>query len=268
MTIRVNGAVVDEAAVQRVLAALPAGAGARVAAERAAATRELLLQRARALGLLPGNVGEHHHDAPGHEPHTDGEDGEDRAIEAVLEREVRTPTPGEAECLRFYEANPQRFRSGDLVFARHILFAVTPGAPVEALRRTAEGTLHSVREDPSRFEQLARECSNCPSGQHGGNLGQLSRGESVPEFEQELFDSTELGVLPRLVRTRYGFHVVAVDRRIEGNAVPFEAVRERIAEFLAERVQAQALAQYVRVLAGEAEIRGVDLGAATTPLVQ
>jgi peptidyl-prolyl cis-trans isomerase C len=55
-----------------------------------------------------------------------------------------------------------------------------------------------------------------------------------------------------LVSTRYGFHIVMVERRLPGRALEFEAVREHIARFLAARVQERALRQYVQVLAGQA----------------
>jgi peptidyl-prolyl cis-trans isomerase C len=221
-------------------------------ADRAAAVRELLRQRAVAAGLLADDA---------------GEDFVNEAIEALLEREVRTPEPEEDECRRWYDAHPEAFRSGDLVFVRHILFAVTPGVPVEPLRRKAEETLHALRKDPERFAELAAELSNCPSGQQGGALGQLSRGESVPEFEREVFAGGE-GLLPRLVNTRYGFHLVAVDGRVEGRLLPFESVREAIALRLAGTVAERALQQYVQVLAAGAELEGVDLAAAASPLLQ
>jgi peptidyl-prolyl cis-trans isomerase C len=72
----------------------------------------------------------------------------------------------------------------------------------------------------------------------------------------------------QLVKTRYGFHIVAVDRRVPGRQVPFEVARKAIAEQLRTRVQRRALRQYVRVLAGQAHVHGVDLGASCTPLVQ
>jgi peptidyl-prolyl cis-trans isomerase C len=139
--------------------------------------------------------------------------------------------------------------------------------PVEPLRRKAEETLHALRKDPERFAELAAELSNCPSGQQGGALGQLSRGESVPEFEREVFAGGE-GLLPRLVNTRYGFHLVAVDGRVEGRLLPFESVREAIALRLAGTVAERALQQYVQVLAAGAELEGVDLAAAASPLLQ
>ena len=217
---------------------------------RVAVVRELLCQRAADLGLF--------------------EDGanQDTAIERLLDLEARTPEPTEAECRRYYDAHLTEFRSGDLVAARHILFGVTPGTPIDALRAKAEETLHTLKHEPERFDELARQLSNCPSGQQGGNIGQVTRGECVEEFDAALFENGGVGVLSRLINTRYGFHIVSVEQRIEGRQLPFETVKEQIAERLATQVGTKALAQYVRVLAGQAHIEGVDLHASDSPLVQ
>jgi peptidyl-prolyl cis-trans isomerase C len=238
MTITVNGVVIDAAGH---------------ASPQAAAVRELLRQRAVAAGFAA--------------PELSGDDA-DTAIERLLEKEVATPEPGGEECRRYYDAHPAEFASGELAFARHILFQVTPGAPVPAIRAKAELTLAELTKDSSKFEQLARELSNCPSGQQGGNLGQLGRGETVPEFEQALFNGAYTGIYPQLVKTRFGFHVLAVDRRVPGRRIPFEAARAQIAQRLRESVLRKALQQYVSVLAGQTEVCGVDLDAAATPLVR
>ena len=70
------------------------------------------------------------------------------------------------------------------------------------------------------------------------------------------------------IETRYGFHVVRLDRYATGQLLPFELVRERIADYLSERVRRRALAQYVAVLAGRAEISGASFAATDSPLVQ
>jgi peptidyl-prolyl cis-trans isomerase C len=101
---------------------------------------------------------------------------------------------------------------------------------------------------------------NAPSGR-----GQIGRGDTVPEFERALFRLGPTGILRELVKTRHGFHIVAIDRRIPGDTLPYEAVRDRIAERLKANVEERALRQYVSFLAGQAEVRGV---AAPTPLVQ
>jgi peptidyl-prolyl cis-trans isomerase C len=220
----------------------------RGGAARLAAIRALLLARAAVLGL-------------------DGADEESR-IEALLDREVAVPEPTEAECRRFYDNHPDLFTAGELVAVRHVLFAVVPGTPVDALARTAEKALAEVRADPERFGEVARQFSNCPSGQHGGNLGQLQRGETVPEFEQAVFAAEATGVLPRLVNTRYGFHIVCLDDHVPGHRVPFEAVRDQVAANLAERVRAKALVQYVRILAAEAGVDALPFAAVSSPLLQ
>src|SRR5262249_19113740 len=181
------------------------------------------------------------------------------AMEQLLEREVAPVKPGEEEWRRYYEAHRNEFTSGELLFARHILFQVTARVPVPALRARAELTLAELLHEPSRFEAVARELSNCPSGQHGGNLGQLARGDTVPQFGKALFNGTYTGIYPQLVRTRFGFHILCVDRREPGHLLPVEVARDRIAARLSERMNAGALARYVRQLAASALVSGVAL---------
>jgi peptidyl-prolyl cis-trans isomerase C len=218
-----------------------------------AAVRELLRQRAIAVGILLPDT---------------ADDAISAAIERLLAEEVRVPSPTEAECRRYYENHLTEFKSGDLVYARHILFQITPSVSVPEIRSRAERTLVELLAQPDRFATMARELSNCLSGQQDGNLGQIGRGDTVPEFERAVFRLDAHGILRELVRTRHGFHIVAVDQSVPGKTLPFEAVREQIAEKLKAAVEARALRQYVSVLAGQAEIVGVELGRAQTPLVQ
>jgi len=221
--------------------------------QQLAAVRELLRQRAVVLGLLQADAGDAAVTA---------------GIEQLLEREVTTPSPTEEECRRYYDGHAEQFHSGDLVCARHILFQITPGCNVDLVRAEAEQTLAQLLAAPDDFEACALTQSNCPSGRQGGNLGQISRGATVPEFEQALFRLEPIGILRELVKTRHGFHIVAVDRRIPGATVPFEVVRDRVAEQLKAGVEEQALRQYVAILAGQAKVTGLNLQSATSPLVQ
>ncbi len=218
------------------------------------AARELLRQRAVAVGLLD-------------EASTE-EAAIDQAIEALLAREVVTPSPTEEECRRYYDAHPREFDSGDLVHARHILFQVTASVRIPEIRSRAEQTLNELLRDPERFAAVATEMSNCPSGQHGGNLGQIGRGDTVPEFEKAIFRLGPTGLLRELVKTRHGFHIVAIDQRIPGKRLPFDVVRDAIAERLRAMVEEKALRQYISVLAGKADIQGANLNGTEIPLVQ
>lgn len=194
------------------------------------------------------------------------------AIEQLLEQQLKVPEADEYACRRYYEANPARFESGETVAMRHILFAVTPGVVVAALRKRAEACLIDLRcESPGegdRFSQVAAELSNCPSGAGGGQLGNLQQADCAPEFAREIFGKPEVGVLPRLIHSRFGFHVVEVLGRDAGTLPPYEQVQAAVAQALHRQGFATALRQYLQVLAGEARLVGIDLDSGTGMLVQ
>lgn len=231
---------------------------------RQRACTELLRQAAQSAGLLDRA------DQAG----ADGviSEAASRAIEALLERELHVPDPTEDACRRYYAAHESRFRTGERVRARHILFAVTPGVDVAALRKHAEPVFLDVRchdgRSSGRFAEAARKWSNCPSGAEGGELGWLSAEDCAPEFARELFGHAEVGVLPRLVHSRFGLHVVEVLEREPGVAQPFDSVRAAVANALRQQTFVTSLRQYLSLLAGEATLAGVELDAAETPLVQ
>jgi peptidyl-prolyl cis-trans isomerase C len=194
------------------------------------------------------------------------------AIDALLERELNLPEPSEDACRRHHGAHAGAYRTGERVRVRHILFAVTPGVDVAALRKRAESALLDVRCHDGKaadgFADTARKWSNCPSGEQGGDLGWLTSGDCAPELARELFGRVEVGVLPRLVHSRFGLHVVEVLEREPGVAQPFESVRGAVAMALRQQAYVTALRQYLRLLAGNAAVEGVELEAAQTPLVR
>jgi peptidyl-prolyl cis-trans isomerase C len=117
------------------------------------------------------------------------------------------------------------------------------------------------------FTEFVRSHSDCKtSAENGGRLGQLTRGRTVAEFEAAL-QRMRPGEFA-IAETRYGFHVVRLDQHAPGQMLTFELARDRIADYLATSVQHRALAQYVSVLAGRAEITGVTLAASGSLLVQ
>ncbi len=167
------------------------------------------------------------------------------AVEQLLAAELRPAEPSEEECRRYYAAHGLEFVIGERVLARHILFAVTPGVPVDALREKAEQVLHRLRGDPTPFAGQARELSNCPSGAAGGTLGWLVAAECAPEFAQAIFGHEELGVLPRLVLSRHGFHIVEVLERESGHVPGYDEVRERVAAIMARRAYINEARRYL-----------------------
>lgn len=229
-------------------------------ATRALVIRELLLQRARALDIAPDPRIE------------DGgrETDEESLIRLLLEREVITPKADDAISRRYYDSNLGRFRSPDLFEPAHILFKARRDDTDAYAKAEAQAAvvLTNLQHHPDRFDSLARSLSDCPSATEGGRLGQIVRGETTSEFETFLVTMEPGQICPVPVRTRYGVHVLRLDRKVAGETLPFDAVRTRIATYLEDRTWRRAVAQYIALVAGQARIAGFDLPAATSPLVQ
>lgn len=238
--ITVNGERIADEDIDAAAAQFADSRKPREAAARSLAVRAVLRQRAVALKIEA--------------------DDEEAAIEKMLQSEVVLQPVSDEEVRRYFEANQQNFRSGDLFEARHILFASSGDADPKALLQKAESTLFQLKNDPESFERLAREESACTSAQLGGSLGQLSQGSVVPEFWAALVGFAKTGLLPQPVETRFGQHIVAVDRCAVGQPLPFEAVQARIREYLAGRLEQLSYQQYVAQLLEQSQITGVDFG--------
>lgn len=261
--IRVNDVVITAEAVRREAQNHPAldPKAALEAAARALVVRELLLQEARRLRLAVSPA----QDAKGR-----SETEEDALISVLLDMELHVPKADEASCRRYFENNRRRFRSPDLYEARHILLAAAAddGMAREQARGLAERLIGMLTAEPGRFSELASTHSACPSRNQGGNLGQLASGQTVPEFETFLFNLEQGQLCPVPVPTRFGFHVVRLDRKIAGRPIEFDMVRQKVADYLEAASWSRAVAQYVAILAGAARIEGITLTAADSPLVQ
>ena len=233
---------------------------------RERAYSELLRQEAVRLGHLPAQTGLM---AP-----TLLAEQQD-IVDRMLETEVVSPQPTQEEAKRYYEAHQAQFTVGQERLVRHILFAVTPGVNVQALAQRAEAALLELSHKdvaPERFAQLAGELSNCPTGAQGGALGWLTPNDCAPEFAKELFylqeSSQGPGLRPRLVHTRFGFHLVDVLDVNPGHLPDFETLKAQIASRLQWQSRATALGQYMRRLVGLAHVTGIELDGGDSSLVQ
>jgi peptidyl-prolyl cis-trans isomerase C len=197
-----------------------------------------------------------------------------QVIKDMLDTAVLTPVPTPEACQRYYDAHKPRYTHGQMAHLRHILFAVTPGVPVQMLAERAEATLLELthKDVPTdRFALMAAELSNCPSGAQGGDLGWVGPLDCAPELARFLFmqeGGIANGLQPRLVHSRFGLHIVDVVEQHPGQLAPFKDVQNRIEGELMLQSRATALRQYMLLLVGQSRIEGIELEGADTPLVQ
>jgi peptidyl-prolyl cis-trans isomerase C len=246
----VNGVEIPEEAIAAEAQNHPAAtpAQARAMAAHALVIRHLLLARAGDLGLAPI-------------PETDEagrrETDEEALIRQLFEAELAPEEPDEVACRLYYRTHALRFTAPQLIEASHILFEARADAADPMAEATA--ALAAIRGDEARFRALARTRSDCPSGSTGGSLGQLRPRDLAPEVEAALsaLEPGEIALTP--VVSRFGIHLLRLDRREPARQLPFEVVAPRIRDRLAARAWATAAARYAGGLARRARIEGLTL---------
>ncbi|BBB30795.1 peptidylprolyl isomerase [Neptunomonas japonica] len=255
--VSVNGAAIDEAEILQEMQYHSAETveAAHQKAASALVVKELMLQRAKELELTAQVL--------------TGENQEEALIRTLLVEEVKQPAPDEEACERYFLANQEKFTTPTLIAASHILLGADPQDQEarEFAAQQAESIIATLVKDPDSFADLAKQYSDCPSKEVNGELGQLEKGQTVAEFERQVFKMQE-GLALHAVESRYGYHIVRLDKRVEGEPLPYNMVADRIATYLKDQVYRRSISQYVSLLAGQASIEGIDIQGADSLLMQ
>ncbi|MEO9825932.1 MAG: peptidylprolyl isomerase [Paracoccaceae bacterium] len=223
-------------------------------AANAVAIRTLLLQEASARGM----TSERQEVGPGR-----FETDEEALIRGLLEAEVDVSAPGDEAIHAEWERDPTRFRAPPLWEVSHILFACDP-RDTDIKNKTKERAVATTKMalgDPKNFAALAARESECGSKSSGGALGQLGPGDTVPEFEAMLRHLKTGQITPEPVLTRHGWHIIRMDAVALGAVLPFETVRQKIADAMEKAAWASEARLFVDKLVAKAEITGADLQA-------
>lgn len=250
----VNGATIPAALIAAEAQNHPAPPGkpglAWRAAGRALVVRTLLMQEATARGLAP----EPREIAPG-QIETD----EEALLRQVLDQAVVPAPVSAAEVERAYAARPDLFRAPALYEAAHILLPLSAPEQETAVLAEAQAICTELSTHSARFADIARQRSACQSAQNGGRLGQITQGDTVPEFEAALAAMSEGTINPAPVRSRYGFHIIRLDARAEGNILPFDRVEQPLRRAMEKRAWSAAAQAYIEGLIARADIAGITL---------
>ena len=165
--------------------------------------------------------------------------GERRKVRYVLV-DVEALRPGiivpSREVERYYNDNIELFSTPEQVRASHILFK-TEGKDEAAVRAAAEKVLQEAKGGAD-FAELAKKYSEDESNAKlGGDLDYFTRGRMVPEFDEAAFGA-QPGLIPELVKTGFGFHIITVVDKKAGSVRTFDEVKAQIREQLVgERAQ-------------------------------
>ena len=169
-----------------------------------------------------------------------------------------TGTVSDAQVEKYYTEHAQEFSTPRQVKVSHILARVGESggsAAEDQARAKIAGAIRRAKAGED-FAKLARELSDDPgSAKSGGDLGFVSKGQLVPDFEAAISVLKKGEISPEPIRTPFGFHVIKVMDINEGGSKPLREVAPQIRE----RLQAEAAEQAAKTKAEE--MRAKLLGA-------
>lgn len=136
----------------------------------------------------------------------------------------------EDEKKKYYEENQDQFKKEETVHAKHILVDDESKA-----KEIAE----KISNNEISFEDAAKEYSSCPSNMNGGDLGEFSKGQMVPEFEKAAFEQ-KVGEVSEPVKTQFGYHLIKVENHSKASQLNYDEVQKDINDALSYNKQNEA----------------------------
>jgi peptidyl-prolyl cis-trans isomerase C len=177
-------------------------------------------------------------------------------VQRVMREYQEPPVITDEQVRAYYDDNPNLY-STTQVRASHILLKD---------RKTADEVAAELKAHPEKFAELARETSiDGSTAPKGGDLGTFGQGRMVPEFERAAF-ALQVGQVSDIVKTPYGYHIITVTERKEGERKPFEQVKEQIRGVLRTKAQQERVQTYYDSLKNGANVQiDEEALAAVTP---
>ncbi len=175
-------------------------------------------------------------------------------VERMLREVCRDlPKSSKAAIQKYYEENAEQFKSGEQIRVAHIVKYVNwqndEGAAYNSMKEAREKL-----KNGAAFEAIVGKYTDCPD--NGGDLGYITRGRMVEEFEDVVFNLGP-GQVSDVFRTRFGFHIAKVYDRKPPVVPPLEEVKGRIVEVLKEQMQGKAIDEFIDHLRSRAKVEEI-----------
>ena len=175
----------------------------------------------------------------------------------------------QADLQAYYNQHQDEFRIPESVTVRHILVKTPAPGPDGKVDQKAVDAAKAKAEDIQKqlqhggdFADLAKKYSDDPgSAQQGGLLPPITRGRTVPEFEQAAFN-TPKGQTTGLVRSSFGYHIIRVEDKQNARLKPLDEVKPQIEAAIRQQKGAAAAQKLANTAETEARSAGLDKTAA------
>jgi len=161
---------------------------------------------------------------------------------AAIDASLKDVTASDEDARKFYDEHPDQFTQPERVHVRHILISddVTSADAIAKIQA-------DLRAGAS-FDEVAKNHSLCLSAPQGGDLGEVSKGQMVPEFEAAAFALKNPGDLSEPIKTQFGWHIIRLEGRTPSSVEPFDTVKPQLLQYLTNEKKGEAFKNAVEGL--------------------
>ncbi|MBP2034203.1 peptidyl-prolyl cis-trans isomerase C [Clostridium algifaecis] len=157
--------------------------------------------------------------------------------QTAISKVMKQVSVADEEVQDYYKANKDMYKKPEKVSAKHIL--------VDSEEKANK--ISKEISDGMSFEDAAKKYSSCPSKAQGGDLGEFSRGQMVPEFEEVAF-KLNVGIISKPVKTQFGYHLIKVEEKVEPSIASYDEVKDSIKMGLLQERQAYEYSKFDKEL--------------------
>ncbi len=178
------------------------------------------------------------------------------AVKKLVDKDLASKivvTPEEVKA--YYDGNPDTFKTPEMLRASHILVKVDKTASAEEKAKALEKikAIQKRIRNGEDFAKVAKEVSDCPSKENGGDLNFFQKGQMVPPFENAAF-AMKPGETSDIVETEFGYHIIRLTDQKPAGTMSFDEVKPRLEQHLKSEKMSQEFPKYVEALKSKAKI--------------
>ncbi|SHO81576.1 Peptidyl-prolyl cis-trans isomerase PpiC [hydrothermal vent metagenome] len=176
-------------------------------------------------------------------------------INLWMKEQMANAIVSNSEAKDFYDKNKKKFINPAKAKARHIL--VKSEDEANAIIKE----LSPLKGDKlkAKFIELAKSKSIGPSGKNGGDLGEFTAEQMVPEFSKATFALKDGEITKKAVKTQFGYHIIYLESLTPESSMDFDSVKESIVNSLRQQQFTKKLTEVANELRNKSKITIIDL---------
>ncbi|MDQ3281873.1 MAG: peptidylprolyl isomerase [Acidobacteriota bacterium] len=176
----------------------------------------------------------------------------------VFSRELRgRDQASDAELRERYNREKESYRVPERAHLREVVVLKPASGSVDEARTRATEVAAAARKQGTDFANLALTMSESGTRDKGGDLGQVAKGDLVPELDQAVFNAAPGSVIGP-IETKSAWHIIKIEQRLPSEVPAFESIKDKLRKDASEETFQRDYKAYIETLRKDAFIQVND----------